>query len=64
MYAKNVGPQNFGTYSPYDNVYQRTIAYPLRANVLSVYQRTCQIFHTSAYIGAIRRSVTGPLSTV
>ena len=30
-------------------------------NVLSVYKRTCRIFHTSAYVGAIRRSVTGPL---
>ena len=30
-------------------------------NVLSIYQRTCEISHTSAYVGAIRRSVTGPL---
>ena len=29
-------------------------------NVLSVYQRTWLISHTSAYVGAIRRSVTGP----
>ena len=33
----------------------------LISNVLSVYQRTCCIFHTSAYVGAIRRSVTRPL---
>ena len=33
----------------------------LISNVLSVYQRTCLFFHTSAYAGAIRRSVTGPL---
>ena len=33
----------------------------LMSSVLSVYQRTCRIFHTSAYVGAIRRSVTGPL---
>ena len=33
----------------------------LICNVLSVYQRTCLISHTSAYVGAIRRSVTGPL---
>ena len=33
----------------------------LISNVLGVYQRTCGIFHTSAYVGAIRRSVTGPL---
>ena len=33
----------------------------LISNVLSVYQRTCRIFHTSAYVGAIRRSVRGPL---
>ena len=32
------------------------------SNVLSVYQRTSWILHTSAYVGAIRRSVTGPLS--
>ena len=31
------------------------------SNVLSVYKRTCCMFHTSAYAGAIRRSVTGPL---
>ena len=31
------------------------------SNVFSVHQRTCLIFHTSAYVGAIRRSVTGPL---
>ena len=30
-------------------------------NVHSVYQRTWLISHTSAYVGAIRRSVTGPL---
>ena len=30
-------------------------------NVFSVHQRTCLISHTSAYVGAIRRSVTGPL---
>ena len=40
----------------------RTIAcLKLISNVLSVYQHTCRIFHTSAYVGAIRRSVTGPL---
>ena len=33
----------------------------LISNVLNVYQRTCRIFHTSAYVSAIRRSVTGPL---
>ena len=31
------------------------------SNVFSVHQRTCLISHTSAYVGAIRRSVTGPL---
>ena len=36
----------------------------LISNVLSVYQRTCLIFHTSAYVGAIRRSVTGPLDSI
>ena len=30
------------------------------SNVFSVHQRTCLISHTSAYVGAIRRSVTGP----
>ena len=34
----------------------------LISNVLSVYQRTCYFFHTSAYVGAKRRSVTGPLN--
>ena len=39
----------------------RTIAcLKLISNVLSVYQHTCRFFHTSAYVGAIRRSVTGP----
>ena len=33
----------------------------LISNVLSVYQRTRRIFHTSAYVGAVRSSVTGPL---
>ena len=33
-------------------------------NVLSVYQRTCLISHTSAYVGAICRSVTGPLGHI
>ena len=33
----------------------------LMSNVFSVHQRTCLISHTSAYVGAIRRSVTGPL---
>ena len=32
------------------------------SNVFSVHQRTCLISHTSAYVGAIRRSVTGPLA--
>ena len=36
----------------------------LISNVLSVCQRTCRIFHTSAYVGAIRRSVTGHLGKV
>ena len=36
----------------------------LISNVLSVYQRICGIFHTSAYVGAICRSVTGPLSNL
>ena len=31
------------------------------STVSSVHQRTCLISHTSAYVGAIRRSVTGPL---
>ena len=31
------------------------------SNVFSVHQRTCLISDTSAYVGAIRRSVTGPL---
>ena len=31
------------------------------SNVFSIHQRTCLISHTSAYVGAIRRSVTGPL---
>ena len=34
------------------------------SNVLSIYQRTCEISHTSAYVGAIRRSVTGPLEVM
>ena len=33
----------------------------LICNVLSVYHSTCLISHTSAYVAAIRRSVTGPL---
>ena len=33
----------------------------LMSNVFSVHQHTCLIYHTSAYVGAIRRSVTGPL---
>ena len=32
----------------------------LMSNVFSVHQRTCLISHTSAYVGAIRRSVMGP----
>ena len=32
------------------------------SNVFSVHQRTCLIYDTSAYVGAIRRSVTGPLA--
>ena len=43
---------------PYYSVFVTCLK--LISNVLSVYQRTCQIFHTSAYVGAIRRSVTGP----
>ena len=35
----------------------------LISNVLSVYQRNCLIFHTSAYVGSIRRRVTGLLSS-
>ena len=31
------------------------------SNVFSVHQRHCLISHTSAYVGAIRRSVTRPL---
>ena len=31
------------------------------SNEFSVHQRTCLISHTSAYVGAIRRNVTGPL---
>ena len=31
------------------------------SNEFSVHQRTCLISHTSPYVGAIRRSVTGPL---
>ena len=31
------------------------------SSVFSVHQRTCLISHTSEYVGAIRRSVTGPL---
>ena len=34
------------------------------SNVFSVHQRTCLISHTSAYVGAICRSVTGPLVTM
>ena len=36
----------------------------LMSNVFSVHQRTRLISHTSAYVGAIRRSVTGPLHLV
>ena len=36
----------------------------LISNVLSVYQSKCRIFHTMAYTGAIRRSVTGPLGLI
>ena len=32
------------------------------SNVFSVHQRTCLIYHTPAYVGAIRRSVKGPLA--
>ena len=32
------------------------------SNVFSVHQCTCLIYHTSAYVGAIRRSVTEPLA--
>ena len=51
---------------PYVNVYHRTYSVlvtclKLISNVLSVYQRTCWIFHTSACVGGIHRSVTGPL---
>ena len=44
---------------PYYSVFVTCLK--LISNVLSVYQRTYLIFHTSAYVGAIRRSVTGPL---
>ena len=44
---------------PYYSVFVTCLK--LISNVLSVYQRTGWIFHTSAYVGAIRRSVTGPL---
>ena len=45
--------QNLGIYSPYDNVYQRTVAcLKLISNVFSVHQGTCLISHMSAYIGA------------
>ena len=43
---------------PYYSVFVTCLK--LISNVLGVYQRTCIIFHTSAYVGAIRRSVTGP----
>ena len=38
---------------PYYSVFVTCLK--LISNVLSVYQRTCLIFHTSAYVGAIRR---------
>ena len=44
---------------PYYSVFVTCLK--LISNVLSVYRHTCRIFHTSAYVGAIRRSVTGPL---
>ena len=44
---------------PYYTVFATCLK--LIPNVLSVYKRTCLIFHTSAYVGAIRPSVTGPL---
>ena len=45
--------------TPYYSVFVTCLK--LNSNVLSVYQRTCRIFHMSAYVGAIRRSETGPL---
>ena len=47
---------------PYYSVFVTRLK--LISNVLSVYQCTCWIFHTSAYLGAIRRSVTGPLEHI
>ena len=47
---------------PYYSVFVTRLK--LISNVLSVYQCTCWIFHTSAYVGAIRRSVTGPLEHI
>ena len=44
---------------PYYSVF--VMCLKLLSDVLSVYQRTCWIVHTSAYVGAIRRSVTRPL---
>ena len=44
---------------PYYNVFVTCLK--LISNLLSVYQHTCSIVHTSAYVGAIRRSVTRPL---
>ena len=47
------------TYTTYYSVFVTCLK--LMSNVFSVHQRTCLISHTSAYVGAIRRSVTGPL---
>ena len=64
MDAQNVGP--LGPMSTHTTVLKRIRnafkTYARISNVLSVYQRTCLFFHTSVYVGAIRRSVTGPLT--
>ena len=62
--------QNFWTGSTYDNVHQRmptygsvSVTYEKRIpGVCNVHQRSSSISHTSAYVGAIRCSVTALLN--
>ena len=62
MDAQNVGPLGrMSTYTTILSVFVTCLK--LISNILSVYQRTCLFFQTSAYVGAIHCCVTGPLVT-